>query len=140
MKTILLVFLSFFYLSTYGQQWQLSGQSTFFPSSDLMASRFYVSVLDNNGFAVTGLKASNFIAYGETCDPKNQDFCSFVELQNALPPLEIEPGLYNIIFRTKSTPPTVIKTVFLKVFTIVSQPNRLPKFIQHGQVILKTFN
>ena len=143
MKTLILLCLFFSSLYSSGQLWHLSGQAALFPfnsSNGLAAEKIYVSVSDNNGTPVKGLRAANFIAYGETCpDPNNGNACNFVDLES-LPLLTIEekPGLYSMIFRTKDKPGTPIKTVFIKVFTtgVPPGPNKLPPLIQHGQIVL----
>jgi hypothetical protein len=127
--------------SGFSQLWHLSVQPVSFAVNDLMAKEFYISVADNNGLAVRGLKSTNFWVYGVTCPNVNSpDACIWVDLTIDLSPLEIEPGLYSILFSTKQVPHTAIKMIFLKVLTESTPTTGLPKFVQHAQILLQPAN
>jgi hypothetical protein len=107
--------------------------------------RVVISVANDSGLAVEGLKPGNFVAYAESCDETHG--CQFFDLSvptfSGAPNFEEQkPGLYVIDFRI-STLVGNNHSVFVKVFRTLTRAEILalrggrPPNRQRAQIVLQ---
>lgn len=137
--------------SLYAQAWQVSGfldparQSTAENPEDpsfgksVDQRRVVLSVADENGRSITGLKPNSFQGFVQSCDEISCRFfdLSIVMLQQSPNFREERPGLYVINFRAQKTIQS--GPVFIKVFRRFTPSEIVTRTIsntQKAQVIL----
>jgi hypothetical protein len=100
--------------------WNLSGYSV--PASPPGETAIVVSIADENGGPVTGLRVSNFKGQGYRCDETS---CIVQDLP-LFPPAdpaqfgELAPGTYKITFKSSAGGPQKPGIIFLKVFKLTA--------------------
>jgi len=108
-------------LSSHAQLWQLSGYT-----KEYSGKHICISVSDQNGKAVTGLKSSNFEIMGESTDPSGIiDYvkCEIVMKNNISTFREVAQGLYIMMvqFPGVYSGTTIGQHVFFKSVFYISR-------------------
>ncbi|MFC0773385.1 hypothetical protein [Terrimonas alba] len=128
MKTLFFIFFTFTFSYCSAQSWQLSGFAveTSYASSTQSVSSYakavYLTVADNNGAPVTGLKTSNFTAWGQACNWVGRS-CIFRPLEFVKPTegiisfKEELPGLYIMTFEYSAGAKGGIPHIYVQVST-----------------------
>ena len=147
MKTLLVVLFIFTYLYSSAQFWQLSGIATSTSqATGQSAKKVYLTVTDNNGVLISGLKASNFTSFGENCNALGRG-CIFSPLSIVKPIQGITSfeentsGLYIMTYEVKAAPGVSISHIYVQVFSVIATRGPVKGQLrwvktQHGQILL----
>jgi len=147
MKYALLILSTFVFTSLSAQSWQLSGSAMSTSQAERQsAKKVYLTVADNNGVLITGLKAANFTAFGENCNGLGRK-CIFSPLEIVKPVEGVTsfeenvPGLYIITYQIKADPGISISHIFIQVFSQIVTPGPIKGQLkilrtQHAQILL----
>lgn len=142
MKPLVLTFLLIFcaWSSGFSQAWYLSLTKLTSTSFSTSSVQFDVSVQDNNGAAVRGLKSANFTAFAKTCNALG-GACIYtpvpiLTIGGVKKFAELAPGVYEIVYDSPSHSP--IDALLLQVASLITlQFHGGPNPNQKAQILIQ---